>query len=134
MKAFETSIQRKKRTALTEAIEEVIDVPREYWEVMRSKQDNEVLIRQIYIYLLNKYVGYNHQMIADLCGLKHHTSVMRNLRVADVWIAIISVLLPLNDLSLRHYTKLLWNLRDRMFAIPMYKRISFGTSMSLRIG
>jgi chromosomal replication initiation ATPase DnaA len=87
MKAFETSIQRKKRTALTEAIEEVIDVPREYWEVMRSKQDNEVLIRQIYIYLLNKYVGYNHQMIADLCGLKHHTSVMRNLRVADVWIA-----------------------------------------------
>lgn len=86
MKTFETGIQRKKRMLLTETLEEVIDVPREYWEVMRSKKDSEVMIRQIFIYLLHKYIGYNNQMIADICGLKNHTSTLRNVRVAEVWV------------------------------------------------
>ena len=86
MKTFETGIQRQKRTLLTETLEEVIDVPREYWEVLRSKKDTEVMIRQIFIYLLHKYIGYNYQMIADICGLKNHTTVLRNLRVVEVWL------------------------------------------------
>lgn len=86
MKTFETGIQRKRRMQITEILEEVIDVPREYWEVMRSKKDTEVMIRQIFIYLLNKYAGYNNQTLADLCGLKNHTSALRNIRVVEVWI------------------------------------------------
>jgi chromosomal replication initiation ATPase DnaA len=44
------------------------------------------MIRQIFIYLLHKYIGYNYQMIADICGLKNHTTTLRNLRVVDVWL------------------------------------------------
>lgn len=86
MKTIETNIQRKTRIAITEALEEVIDVPREYWEMMRTKKDTEVMIRQIYIYLLNKYTSYSQQAIADLTGLKNHTTVIRNLRVVDAWL------------------------------------------------
>jgi hypothetical protein len=86
MTTFETEIQRKKRILLTETLEEVIDVPREYWEVMRNKNYTEVMIRQIFIYLLHKYIGYNDQMIADICGFKNHTSTLRNVRVAEVWV------------------------------------------------
>lgn len=86
MKTFETSIERNKRIAITEALEEVIDVPREYWEVKRTKKDNEVVVRQIFIYLLYKYVGYNYQIIADICGLKNHTSTLRNIRVVQEWL------------------------------------------------
>lgn len=88
MKTLETSIERRKRMLLTEILEEVIDVPREYWEVMRTKKDNEVLIRQIYIYLLHKYVGYDYQSLANLCGLKYHTSILRNVRVVEEWISM----------------------------------------------
>ena len=86
MKTFETSVQRNKRIVLTEILEEIIDVPREYWEVKRTKKDHEVVVRQIYIYLLHKYVGYNYQMIADICGLKNHSTILRNLRVVDAWL------------------------------------------------
>ena len=85
MKTFETNIQRQTRTAITEILEEVIDVPREYWEVMRTKQDNEVKIRQIFIYFLNHYTTYNQKTIAELLGLRNHTSVLRNLRVVESW-------------------------------------------------
>jgi chromosomal replication initiation ATPase DnaA len=88
MKTFETSIERRKRVLLTEILEEVIDVPREYWEVMRTKKDSEVTMRQIYIYLLYNYIGYDYQSLANLCGLKYHTSILRNLRVVEEWMSL----------------------------------------------
>lgn len=85
MKTFETSNQRKIRIAIIESIEEVIDVPREYWEVKRTAKSNEVMIRQIYIYLLYKYSNHTLQFIADITGLKNHTTILRNLRSVEGW-------------------------------------------------
>jgi chromosomal replication initiation ATPase DnaA len=87
MTTIETSIQRKRRISIIESIEEVIDVPREYWEIFRTKQQTEAMIRKIYIYLLNKYGDYNQLKIAQLCGLKNHTTILRTIREVDDWLS-----------------------------------------------
>lgn len=87
MRTIETSIQRKQRITIIECIEEVIDVPREYWEVKRTKKENEVMIRHIYIYFLKKYGDYTLEKMAELCGLKYHSSILRNLKMVESWLA-----------------------------------------------
>jgi chromosomal replication initiation ATPase DnaA len=77
MKNFETNYDKEIRMRIIETLEEVLGVPREYWEIKRSKESDEVFIRQIYCYLLSTKTDFNLQKIASIIGFKHHASVMR---------------------------------------------------------
>lgn len=77
MKNFETNYDKEIRMNIIETLEEVLGVPREYWEIKRTKDADEVFIRQVYCYLLSTHTDFNLQKIADIIGFKHHASVIR---------------------------------------------------------
>lgn len=81
----ESKIDREIRETILECLEDVVGVPREYWEQKRSKKKEEVIVRQIYIYMLCELTEKTKQEIADICRLKYHTSVIRTHRIVDVW-------------------------------------------------
>lgn len=85
---IETKYDKELRYKILELLEEVVGVPREYWEVKRTKEADEVLIRQIYCYLLSEYTDFNLQKIANILGFKYHTSVMRTIVIVKEWQAI----------------------------------------------
>ena len=80
MKNFETNYDKEIRMNIIELLEEVLGVPREYWEIKRTKEADEVFIRQIYCYLLSTHTDFNLQKIADIIGFKHHASVLRTVK------------------------------------------------------
>lgn len=74
---IETKQNKEIKESIIAALEEVVGVPREYWEIKRSKETTELEIRQIYCYLLRTNTDFSTQYIADLVGYKHHSSVLR---------------------------------------------------------
>lgn len=102
---FETAIQRRKRMMIIESLEEVIDVPREYWEIKRSKKSQEVMIRQIYIYLLSTLIGYELIKIAEICGVKAHSTIIKNIATGEAW-ASSSELYPYQNQIIKETIKL----------------------------
>ena len=86
MKKTENKFDRDIRENIIEALESVVSIPREYWETQRSKRREEVTIRQIYIYMLRTHTTQTLQSIAEICGFKYHTSVLRNCEIVDQWI------------------------------------------------
>jgi chromosomal replication initiation ATPase DnaA len=85
MSRQESKIDREIRESILETLEAVVSIPREYWERKRSKKREEVIIRQIYIYMLNKYTIKTQQEIAEICNLKYHTSIIRNKVIVKAW-------------------------------------------------
>tara|TARA_R110000868_G_scaffold349505_1_gene610832 strand:+ start:259 stop:609 length:351 start_codon:yes stop_codon:yes gene_type:complete len=83
---METKYDRIIRNQVIETLEEVVGIQREYWEIKRTKKKDELLIRQVYCYLLNKYSQLSLQFIADLIGLKYHSSVIRTMETVQSWI------------------------------------------------
>lgn len=74
---IETKQNKEIKENIISALEEAIGVPREYWEIKRSKETTELEIRQIYCFLLRTNTKFTTQYIADIIGYKHHTSVLR---------------------------------------------------------
>lgn len=74
---IETKQNKKIKENIISALEEAIGVPREYWEIKRSKETSELEIRQIYCFLLRTNTNFTTQYIADIIGYKHHSSVLR---------------------------------------------------------
>jgi chromosomal replication initiation ATPase DnaA len=83
---FETKIDKDIRERIIVAIEDAIEVPRELWEYKRSKRSQEVLIRHVYIYFLNKYTKNNIENIAKIVGLKNHCTIIQTLRNVNTWL------------------------------------------------
>ena len=52
MKYIETKINREKKEHILETIEEVSGVPREYFELKRTRKPEEVMLRSMYVYML----------------------------------------------------------------------------------
>lgn len=76
-KLVETKKQRWERDNLIRSIEEITGVQRELWEQVSTKQRDIVRIRRIYIYLLNRQLGYTSgnicQMISDSTVMTQYT-------------------------------------------------------------
>jgi len=82
---FETKIDREIREQIVTALEETIGIPREMWEYKRSKKNQEVMIRQIYIYFLSQYTQHSLIDIATIVGLKNHCTIIQSLNIVKHW-------------------------------------------------
>lgn len=80
---IETKYDKELRENIVSALEEVVGVPREYWEIKRTKERSELEIRQVYCYLLKTNTDLNLQHIATLIGYKDHTSVIRAVETVE---------------------------------------------------
>lgn len=65
-KFVETKKQRWERDNLIRSIEEITGIQREQWEQVSTKQRDLVRIRRIYIYLLNRQLGYTGNIICQM--------------------------------------------------------------------
>jgi chromosomal replication initiation ATPase DnaA len=83
---IETKQQTQNKNLILEIIEEVIGVPRELWEVKRSRSTEEVFIRDIYIYMLYTYADMRYENIIRLVDLKNHASAIQSVNKAKKWI------------------------------------------------
>jgi chromosomal replication initiation ATPase DnaA len=88
MKYIETKINREKKQAILESIEDVTGVPREYFEFKRTRKPEEVLLRTLYVYMLKKTTGWSLNQIAYAVGLKDHTGPLVALRNIDDWMSV----------------------------------------------
>lgn len=77
MMKIESKYDRELKNNIVECLEESLGIPREYWEVMRTKKSDEVFIRKIYCFLLKEHTDFNLKKIADVVGYKDHGSVIR---------------------------------------------------------
>jgi chromosomal replication initiation ATPase DnaA len=84
---IETKQQTKVRQNIVESIEDVTGVPRELWEIRRSRTMQEVLIRHIYIHMLYNYGNFTLQNIARIVGLKNHCTIIQSLNRTKEWYA-----------------------------------------------
>ena len=82
---IETRQQTEIRLGIVETIEDVIGVPRELWEMKRSRLNEEVMIRHIYIYMLHNYGKFTLQTIARIVGLKNHCTVIQSINRTKEW-------------------------------------------------
>jgi len=82
---IETKQQSEKRMLIIETIEDVVGVPRELWEIKRSKSKSEVMIRDIYIKLLHDSKMFTLENIARIVGLKNHCTVLQSLDRTSKW-------------------------------------------------
>jgi chromosomal replication initiation ATPase DnaA len=76
----ETKQELDKRDCIIQAIEEVTNVPREHWELAMSKNRQEIFIRDIYIHMMKKVLGYDLKRIRNIVGLKSHSCVISAIR------------------------------------------------------
>lgn len=82
---IETKQQTETRLAIIETIEDTVGVPRELWEIKRSKSITEVMIRDIYINLLHNTKMFTLERIAKMVGLKNHCTVLQSLDRSNSW-------------------------------------------------
>jgi chromosomal replication initiation ATPase DnaA len=82
---IETRQQTRVRQSVVESIEDVTGVPRELWEIRRSRTTQEVLIRHIYIHMLYNYGKFTLQTIARIVGLKNHCTVIQSINRTKEW-------------------------------------------------
>jgi len=83
---IETKQQTHNKNLILETIEEVIGVPRELWEIKRSRSTEEVFIRDIYIYMLYTYADITFQNISRIVGLKNHASAVQSVNKIKKWL------------------------------------------------
>jgi hypothetical protein len=85
MMYLETKQQSGVKTIIIETIEDVVGVPRELWEIKRSKSPTELMLRDIYIRFLYESNMYTLQGIANMVGLKNHCTVLQSLDRTNKW-------------------------------------------------
>jgi chromosomal replication initiation ATPase DnaA len=82
---IETKQQTETRIKIIETIENVIGVPRELWEIKRTKSTTEVMLRDIYIYFLYNSRLFTLETIARIVGLKNHCTVLQSIDRTNRW-------------------------------------------------
>jgi len=83
---IETKQQTNAKNKIVEIIVEEFGVPRELWEVRRTRMNDEVFIRHIYIYMLYNYAKITLQNISRLVGLKGHATIIQSLSRSKKWL------------------------------------------------
>jgi chromosomal replication initiation ATPase DnaA len=91
MKTFETKQDKQIREQIEECIEEVIGVPREFWQYKGSRKIAVVTIRHIYGYFLKTKSRMTLQGIANQMGHINHTTIISSNKVVDNWLSVPSM-------------------------------------------
>jgi len=82
---IETKQQTELRLRIVDAIEEVTGVPRELWEIRRTRSKEEVMIRHIYINMLYNTKQFTLKTIAKIVGLKNHCTILQSIDRVKSW-------------------------------------------------
>jgi chromosomal replication initiation ATPase DnaA len=83
---IETKQQTNARNKIVEIIEDEFGVPRELWEVRRTRATEEIFIRDIYIHMLYNFADIRLNNIAKLVGLRGHATVIQSLAKSKKWL------------------------------------------------
>jgi hypothetical protein len=74
-----------RKNYVLESIEEASGVPRELWETVRTLDENEVMLRQIYAYMLMELVKMPLKTVFFLLNYKTHSTILQSVKRIEKW-------------------------------------------------